>query len=105
MIREYVENRNGAFYLAGSRVSLASIVFAYREGAAAETIRADFPTLSLKQVHGAIAFYPGHRSEVDDSLRSLDSKWNDLERNAVAASPELQYRLEEARKSLLTHRQ
>jgi uncharacterized protein (DUF433 family) len=105
MTREYVESRDGAFYLAGSRVSLASIVLAYREGAAAETIRADFPTLSLEQVHGAIAFYLGHRSEVDDSLQSLDSKWNDLERDAVAASPELQCRLEEARKSLLTHRQ
>jgi uncharacterized protein (DUF433 family) len=104
MNREYVETRNGAFYLAGSRVSLASVVFAYREGAAAETIRTEFPTLSLEQIHGAIAFYLGHRSEVDAFLRSLDAKWDELERTAVAANPELQSRIEQARKSLLAHR-
>jgi len=51
--------RNGGYYVAGSRVSLASIIYEYREGAAPETIRQNFPTLSLEQIHGAIAFYLG----------------------------------------------
>lgn len=48
MHREYVEQRDGAYYLVGSRVSLASIVYEYRDGAVPETIRHNFPTLSLE---------------------------------------------------------
>src|SRR5205807_5514160 len=36
MQREYVEIRNGAYYVGGSRVSLASIIYEYRDGAALE---------------------------------------------------------------------
>jgi uncharacterized protein (DUF433 family) len=101
---EYVERRDGAFYVAGSRVSLVSVVLAYRDGAAPETIRADFPTLSLEQIHGALAFYLGHQAEVDASLRDLDAKWAEIDRAATPPGPELQSRIEEARKNLLAHR-
>lgn len=57
MRHEYVEMREGGYYLTGSRVSLASIIYEYRDGATAETIRQNFPTLSLEHVHGAIAFW------------------------------------------------
>ena len=97
MQREYVERRDGAYYLAGSRVSLASIVYEYRDGAAPETIRQNFPTLSLEQIHGAIAFYLGHQPEVEAYLRELEKKWDELETAAEPASPELQSRIEEAR--------
>jgi hypothetical protein len=36
---EYVEERDGDFYVAGSRVSLASIIHEFRDGASPETIR------------------------------------------------------------------
>lgn len=101
MQREYVEERGGAYYVAGSRVSLASIIYEYRDGAAPETIRQNFPTLSLEQIHGAIAFYLGHQEEAESYLRDLESKWEELERAAKPASPELQHRIEEARKRLL----
>ena len=39
MHRDYVEMRKGGYYVAGSRVSLASIIYEYRDGAAPETIR------------------------------------------------------------------
>lgn len=104
MNREYVETRDGAFYLTGSRVSLASVVYAYRDGATPETIRTDFPTLSLEQIHGAIAFYLGHEVEVDASVEAMESKWAEIDRTAIPSSAELQNRIEEARKSLLTPR-
>jgi uncharacterized protein (DUF433 family) len=71
-MREYVEQRDGWYYVAGSRVSLASIVYEYRDGAAAETIQQNFPTLTLEQVHGAIACYWGtvaKRTIMFESLR------------------------------------
>ena len=95
---EYVEMRNGGYYVAGSRVSLASIIHEYRDGAAAETIRQNFPTLSLEQIHGAIAFYLGHQQEAETYLSALEKKWDQLERTLEPASPELQHRIEEAQK-------
>src|SRR5438874_8286333 len=99
-MQRYVEMRNGGYYVAGSRVSLASIIYEYRDGAAPETIRQNFPTLTLEQIHGAIAFYLGHPGRVEAYLRNLKRKWDELERAASPASPELQHRIEEARKRL-----
>ena len=56
MTREYVEQRNGGYYIAGACVSLDSIVCAFRAGESPETIRQNFPSLTLEQVYGAIAF-------------------------------------------------
>lgn len=64
----YVERRDEAFLLTGTRVSLDSIVYAFRDGASAETIAQAFPVLSLEQVYGAIAHYLAHRNEVDGYL-------------------------------------
>jgi uncharacterized protein (DUF433 family) len=102
MSREYVEVRDGGFYLAGSRVSLASIVYEHREGATAEAIRRNFPTLSIEQIHGAIAFYLAHREETDVYLHELDRKWADVERSPGTDSADIQRRLEEGRRRLLT---
>src|ERR1017187_6734296 len=101
MQREYAEVRNGAYYVAGSRVSLASIIYEYRDGAAPETIRQNFPTLSLEQIHGAIAYYLGHQEQAETYLSDLEKKWDELERGAKPASPELQQRIEEAQKRRL----
>ena len=98
---QYVEMRSGGYYVAGSRVSLASIVYEYRDGATAETIRQNFPTLSLEQIHGAIAFYLGHSEEVEAYLREFEKKWDEFEGAAKPASSELQHRIEEAKKRLL----
>ena len=65
MQQEHVEMRNGGYYVAGSRVSLASIVHEYRDGAAPEPIRQNFPTISLEQIHGAIAYYLGHQEQAE----------------------------------------
>jgi uncharacterized protein (DUF433 family) len=101
MQAEYVEMRNGGYYVVGSRVSLASIVYEYRDGAAPETIRQNFPTLSLEQIHGAIAFYLGHQEHVKTYLDKLEKKWDQLESAANPANPEVQHKIEEARKRLL----
>jgi uncharacterized protein (DUF433 family) len=45
----YVEERDGAFWVAGTRVSLESIVHAFWTGQTAESIAQSFPTLSLEQ--------------------------------------------------------
>jgi hypothetical protein len=61
-----------------------------------------FPTLSLEQVYGSIAFYLGHQVEVEDYLHRIEEKWDELERRATPVDPELHGRLTEARQRLVT---
>ncbi len=53
----YIEPRDGAYYVSGANVSLASVVHAFRNGSSPETILQDFPAIgALSKVYGAIAF-------------------------------------------------
>src|SRR3954453_20700136 len=71
---EYIEQRNGGFYVAGTRVSLDSIVYSFNTGDSPETIRQNFSSLSLEQVYGAIAFYVAHEQEVDANIREGEAE-------------------------------
>ena len=71
----YVESRDGGYFVTGSRVSLDSIVYAFRRGASPETIRGGFPTLTLEQVYGAIAFYLSKQSEIDEYLHKSEEAY------------------------------
>jgi uncharacterized protein (DUF433 family) len=99
---EYVEQRDSGYYVTGTRVSLASIVHQFQEGSAPETIRQNFPTLSLEQVYGAIAFYLGHQKEIENYLQRIAEKWEQIEHDARPSDPDLHRRLHEARQRLLT---
>src|SRR5882724_8595206 len=68
MDSEYIEERNGGYYVAGTRISLDSIVFSFNEGQSPEAIQEDFPLLKRSQIYGAIAFYLHHQGEVDRYL-------------------------------------
>jgi uncharacterized protein (DUF433 family) len=102
---EYIEKRSGGYYVTGSRVSLASVIFEFRNGVSPETIRQNFPSLSLAQVYGAIAFYLNHPDESDAYLQSLSEKWKELERMGQQPSEELQKKVTQARERLLAGHQ
>jgi uncharacterized protein (DUF433 family) len=68
MDRDFVEGRDGSFYLIGSRVPLAHLVREFQQGESPEAIRSHYPTLSLEQVYGAITFYLGHKSEIEKDI-------------------------------------
>jgi len=83
MPAEYVELRNGGYYVKGTRVSLDSIVSGFQDGDSPETIRQNFPSLSLEQVYGAIAFYLANQTEVDANIREGEAE---LERSVPPLS-------------------
>ena len=58
LMTSYVEERDGGYYLSGSRVSLDSIVHEFRNGSSAETIQQEFVTLTLEQVYGGNRVLP-----------------------------------------------
>lgn len=68
MPREYVTSIDGAYRVGGTRVSLDSLVYLFREGVSAEGMVDSYPALTLEQVHGALAFYLANQPEVDAYL-------------------------------------
>lgn len=77
----YVEYKEQDYWIKNSRVSLASVVLAFRDGLSPETIAAEcFPTLSLEQVYGAITTYLSHRQEVDAYLQQRETVFTALQK-------------------------
>jgi uncharacterized protein (DUF433 family) len=74
---EYTASSEEAgYWIAGTRVSLESVVGVFREGRSPETIATEcFPTLSLEQVYGAITYYLGHREEMDAYLAEAETAY------------------------------
>src|SRR5450755_3171025 len=68
MSEEFVERRDGSFYLIGSRVPLAHIVREFQRGESPEAIRSHYPALSLEQIYGAVTFYLGCQEEVEGDI-------------------------------------
>jgi uncharacterized protein (DUF433 family) len=100
MSSEHIEQRDGVYYVPGTRISLDSIVFAFREGCSPESIRADFEELTLARVYGAITFYLDHQAEIDDYLLQRQEQWAELEQQGTPPSPDLRARLERARQGV-----
>lgn len=97
MVSDHIEKREGVFYIRATRISLDSIVYAFREGCSAESIREDFEGLTLAQVYGAIAFYLDHQADVDVYLAQRRAEWAELERQGTPPGAELKGRLDRAR--------
>ena len=68
MAQEYIEERNGGFYVKGTRVPLDLLVYGFQHGDSPETIRGNYETLTLEQVYGAITFYLSHKEEVERTM-------------------------------------
>jgi uncharacterized protein (DUF433 family) len=98
MEKNYVEKRDEAYWVAGTRVSLDSIVLAFLDGLSPETIAVEcFPVLTLEQVYGAITYYLAHRSDIDDCLRQMDAEFEALRHATRAADPQFYAKLIQAR--------
>ncbi len=97
----YVEQRDNAYWIAGTRISLDSVVYAYQRGAAPESIVRSYPLLTLEQVYGAITYYLAHEDEINSYLRREEAAFAALQQASrdelQQRNPELAARLEAAR--------
>jgi uncharacterized protein (DUF433 family) len=97
----YVEKRDEGYWVAGTRVSLDSIVFAFSDGLSPETIVAEcFPVLTLEQVYGAITYDLAHRAEIDEYLKKADAEFEALRQATRQADPQFYEKLMQARRQL-----
>lgn len=92
----YIEQRSGGYYVAGARVSLDS-VYAFRGGDSAETIQQNFPSLTLEQVYGAIAFCLAHQAEIDANIQEGEKELTRTVQPVSQRKPEAHARLQRAR--------
>ncbi|HEV7891583.1 MAG TPA: DUF433 domain-containing protein [Pyrinomonadaceae bacterium] len=68
----------GVLRVAGTRVSLDSVVHAFDEGATPEEIAQDFPTLALADIYSVIGYYLQNRAEVEEYLEQRRVQREDL---------------------------
>jgi uncharacterized protein (DUF433 family) len=100
MAKEYVEERDGGYYLAGSRISLDSVVQCFNEGLSPETILGEFETLTLAQVFGAITFYLENQPAIDAYRMRQEQRFEATRRDAAPLPKKLRQRLVTAREQL-----
>jgi uncharacterized protein (DUF433 family) len=104
MAKDYIEQRDGNYYVAGTRVSLDSIVHAFRRGESPETICQNFEVLQLEDVYGAIAYYLANQSAIDDYLVRQGERWAEGKRISEPLPSSLRERLTRARGEMHTSR-
>ena len=97
MAKDYIEERNGGYYIAGTRISLDSVVYAYLRGESSEGIAESFPALSMEQVFGALTYYAANREEVDRYLSAGRVEFEALRQEWRRNHPALYHKLVEAR--------
>ena len=85
------KDEHGVFRVGSTRVMLDSVVAAFHQGHSAETIQQQYPTLTLEETYGAIAYYLANKELVDSYLRNQDELWQQQRAKAGASvSPALQ---------------
>lgn len=96
-MQNYVTKIDGAYRIAGTRVSLDSLVYLFREGMSAESTVESYPALTLEQVHGALAYYLANQAEVDAYLTEGQRAAEAQHRQSKQTNAELIAKLRRAR--------
>ncbi|HYL78009.1 MAG TPA: DUF433 domain-containing protein [Bryobacteraceae bacterium] len=94
-------DEHGVCRIAGTRVTLESVLTPFLEGATAEEMAEQFPSVPLADLYATIAFYLKHRSEVDAYLRDVERQEEAVLRDIRSRFPltELRQRLIQRRSS------
>lgn len=96
----FKQDETGVLRVGESRVSLDSVIIAFNQGAIAEEIVFDYPTLSLSQVYAVISYYLQHKEEVEAYLANRK-----LQREKNREELESRYGSNGIRERLLARRQ
>jgi uncharacterized protein (DUF433 family) len=101
MNKSYVAKTDGGYRIAGSRVSLDSVVYDFLNGLSPESIADNYDTLSLEQVFGAVTYYLANQTEVDEYLARNREKFEELRIRARSSHPLLYKKLKRFKRSSL----
>lgn len=74
-------DEDGAIRVGNTRVLLELVIHAYYLGETPEGIVESYPTLTTSDVYAVIAYYLGHREEIDAYVRQRDAQVGDILRD------------------------
>jgi uncharacterized protein (DUF433 family) len=94
---EYVEVRNGGYYVAGTRIGLDVVTYDFRNGRSPEAIFDAYPLIgSLAKVYGAITFILEHPKEIEACLADQDRRYEEI-KTRYPLTPDMIERFERAK--------
>jgi uncharacterized protein (DUF433 family) len=71
---------HGTVRVGGTRLTLETVLGAFKRGDSPQEIASAFPGLELGDVHAVITFYLRHRDEVEGYLREQESRAAEIRR-------------------------
>ncbi len=103
MEKQYIEQRDNGYWIAGTRVSLDSVVAAFLNGLSPEAIASEcFPVLTLEQVYGAITYYLSHHEVIDVYIQQSNREYEELRANSRKKDTLFYEKLTKLRRQVLT---
>ncbi|HEY1390633.1 MAG TPA: DUF433 domain-containing protein [Ktedonobacterales bacterium] len=85
---EHIQERDGDYFVSGSRVTLGSAIAAWLQGGERpESITEAFPSITRADAYGAIAFYLDHRQELDRFFAEQEYEFERQRAESQAADP------------------
>ncbi len=79
---------DGGIRIAGTRVTLDTVIDTFLTGASPEEIAQDFPVLRLDDIYAVVTYYLRHRDEVDAYLHERRSRADAVRREIEGHSPQ-----------------
>jgi uncharacterized protein (DUF433 family) len=81
------EDADHVVRVAGTRVTLDTIVAAFQDGATPEEIAQQYPSLPLADVYAVVGYYLQHKEQVDEYLRERQQVAAETRRQNEAKYP------------------
>lgn len=75
-----LRDSDGVMRIGNTRVTLETVIGGFLDGAAAEEIAYQYPSVELADIYAVIAYYLRRRSEVDAYLRRRQEQTNAVQR-------------------------
>ena len=97
------QDDRGAIRVIGSRITLDTLVSCFKQGDTPEEIQEGFPSLSLAQIKGVIAWYLNHTGEAEEYLEKGEAEAEQI-RKRIQSTPrykELQQLIKQRRSELI----
>lgn len=96
---EFVELRNGAYYVRGTRIGLDVLIWPLRRGELCEDLAEEFPDIGRARMTGIVAFINAHPDAIETYLDDQARRWEEMT-SRYPMDPDLALEWRDARERL-----
>jgi uncharacterized protein (DUF433 family) len=72
------KTKEGVIRIGDTRVSIDSVIAAFKRGADPESIRRSYDRLTLAEVYSVISYYLNNRDELDEYLATRENQFEEM---------------------------